>query len=260
MLMSLSTRGLVRHAFLATTASLLLSAALHAQPIDDIIAQGDVCDVKLEAAKALEYYREAEKMEPDNAGLMVRMARQYRHLMQDASSKSEKLKLGNISLDYGRRAAALAPKDSEAQLSTAISYGKMLPLQGSREQIEASKRIKEAADKAIKLNPENDLAWHIAGRWSRGIAEVGSIKRALASIVYEKMPSATFEDAIRCFQKALEINPHRVIHYIEIGRTYAQMGRENDARRYLQKGLAMPSTEKDDPDAKRTGRELLAKL
>jgi len=46
-------------------------------------------------------------------------------------------------LDYAQRAAALAPNDSEAQLSPAISYGKMAPLQGMKEQIESARRIKE---------------------------------------------------------------------------------------------------------------------
>jgi hypothetical protein len=74
--------------------------------------------------------------------------------MADATTREEKLKLGGIGLGYARRAAALAPNDSEAQLSPAISYGKLVPLQGIKEQMEAARRIKEAADKAIRLNPQ----------------------------------------------------------------------------------------------------------
>ena len=36
------------------------------------------------------------------------------------------------------------------------------------------------------------------------------------------------------------------------------MGRADDARRFIAKGLAMQNTEKDDPETKREGRELLA--
>ena len=38
------------------------------------------------------------------------------------------------------------------------------------------------------------------------------------------------------------------------------MGRNDEARKYLEKGLAMPNQEKDDPEVKEIGRELLAKL
>jgi hypothetical protein len=35
----------------------------------------------------------------------------------------------------------------------------MVPLQGIKEQTEAARRIKDAADKAIRLDPHSDLAW-----------------------------------------------------------------------------------------------------
>ena len=50
------------------------------------------------------------------------------------------------------------------------------------------------------------------------------------------------------------------MHYIELGQTYAQMGKTADARRLIAEGLAMPDVEKDDPEIKRRGRETLAKL
>mgnify|MGYP003694409427 CR=1 FL=1 len=50
------------------------------------------------------------------------------------------------------------------------------------------------------------------------------------------------------------------MHYVELGRAYAQMGRTVEARRFIEKGLAMPNVEKDDPETKRRGRETLANL
>jgi tetratricopeptide (TPR) repeat protein len=247
-------------AFSVATALLLTCAASRAQSADDLIEKGDVFDLKFKADEALKDYLPAEKLEPKNVRLLLRIARQYRHLMQDATAREDKLRLGRIALDYAQRAAALAPNDSEAQLSPAITYGKMLPFQGSKEQVEASPRIKEAVDKAIKLDPRNDTAWHVLGRWHQVLADVGLIKRTLGQLIYGKLPASTNEEAVTCFEKAIEINPHRPRHYIELGRTYAQMGRSADARRLIAKGLAMPDVEKDDPEIKRHGRETLAKL
>jgi hypothetical protein len=50
------------------------------------------------------------------------------------------------------------------------------------------------------------------------------------------------------------------MHYIELGRTYAQMDRKEEARRLITKGLGMRETEKDDPETKEKGREILEKL
>jgi hypothetical protein len=176
------------NAFSTTAALLLTCATMCAGPADNLIKNGDDLDLKLQASEALGFYLAAEKLEPKNASLLCRIARQYRHLMVDATTREEKLRLGGVSVDYAQRAAALAPDDSEAQLSPAISYGKMVPLQGMKEQIESARRIKDAVDKAI------------------------------------------------------------------------QMGKTTDARRLINKGLAMPDVEKDDPEIKRRGRETLAKL
>jgi tetratricopeptide (TPR) repeat protein len=240
----------------------LLSTGIVAsgQSADELIKKGDLHYDRLEADKALKYYLPAEKLEPDNASLLVRIARQYRHLMSDATKKHEKLNLGRTAVDYSRRAAVLAPNDAEAQLALAISYGKILPMVGNKEKVESSRLIKSAAEKVVKLDPKNDLGWHVLGRWHVVLAEVTGVRKALAQVVYGKMPTATNEAAVKCFEKAIELNPTRLMHYIELGRTYAQMDRKDEARKFINKGLGMKETEKDDPETKQKGREILAKL
>ena len=236
------------------------SLALQGQTADELIKQGDVHYDRLQAQEALKYYLPAEKLEPENPQLLVRIARQYRHLMTDAGNKDQKLKHGRTAVEYSKRAVALAPNDAEAQLALAISYGKILPLVGSKEQVATSPLIKSAADKVIRLDPKNDLGWHVLGRWHVVLADVGSVKRALAQVAYGKLPTGTSKDAARCFEKAIQLNPSRLMHYIELGRAYSQMDRKDEARKMIAKGLAMPATEKDDPETKEKGREILKKL
>ena len=231
-----------------------------AESAEALIQQGNVYYDKLQPAEALKYYLPAEKLDPRNVDLLVRIARQYRHLMSDASAKAEKLHLGTTAVNYAERAVGLAPNDPETQLAVAISYGKLLPFVSSKEQITDSRIMKLAVDKVLALDSNNDLGWQILGRWYLGLAEVSPMKRALAQMVYGKLPPANYEDAERCFEKAIQLNPNRLMHFISLGRTYADMGRCVDARRCLTKGLAMPNTEKDDPETKEKGRELLAKL
>lgn len=239
---------------------MIVSSPAQEQTAEALIARGDAHDARYEAQTALNYYLPALQQEPKNVPLLVRVARQYRHLMTDASRKEEKLRLGGVALGYAQRAAALAPQDAEAQLSPAITYGKMLPYQGSKEQVEGSAHIKKAVDKALKLDPRNDLAWHVLGRWHQVIANIGVVKRTLGRLLYSNLPTSTNEEAIKCFEKAIALNPHRARHHIELGRTYAQMGNVDEARRHINKGLAMPNTEKDDPEIKAKGEESLAKL
>ena len=226
----------------------------------NLILKGDAFDKVFKATEALEFYLQAEKIEPWNVRLLVRVARQYRHLMSDATTREKKLQLGGMALDYSRRVAGLAPNDSEAQLATAITYGKMLPLFGTKEQVEASGRIKDSADRALKIDPRNDTAWHILGRWHRTVADMGGFKRTMGSMIYGKLPSSTNEASVACFEKAIAINPNRLMFYVELGLTYAQMKKKDEARRFIAKGLSMPDVEKGDPETKQRGREALAKM
>ncbi len=238
----------------------LAGPGLGADSAAELIRKGDVHYERLQAAEALTFYLPAEKLEPHNAGLLVRIARQYRHLMSDAPKREEKLRLGQIAVDYAQRAAALAPNDPEAHLAVAISYGKLLPLQGTKQQIASSRLVKAAADRVIALDPANDLAWQVLGRWYLNLAEVGGVKRTLAKIAYGTLPPAKYEDAVRCYEKAIALNPRRLMHYIELGRAYEKMGRPEEARKFITKGLALPETEKDDPATKELGRQILKKL
>ena len=67
---------------------------MQAGPADELIAKGNVYYEKLDAQEALKYYLPAEKLEPENVRLLVRISREYRHVMSDASKTEEKLRLG----------------------------------------------------------------------------------------------------------------------------------------------------------------------
>src|SRR5215831_4773307 len=97
----------------------LSSAALGAGPADQLIEEGDVFYAKLQATDALKFYLPAEKLEPNNVRLLVRISREYRHLMSDAAKPMEKLSLGGTAVAYAKRAVSLAPNDPDAQLAVA---------------------------------------------------------------------------------------------------------------------------------------------
>ena len=238
----------------------LTSAAGYGQSAAELIAQGDVPDRAFKPAAALQCYLPAEKLEPQNLDLLLRISRQYRHLMSDAKTTAEKIKHGQTALAYDKKAAALGPRSSEAQLSAAITHGKMSQYLGKKEQIAATPIVKAAADRAIKLDPKNDSAWHVLGRWHQSLASLSGVKRGLGEMIYGALPVGSNAEAVSCFNKAIAINPNRLRHHIELGRTYAQMEKPTDARRALEKGMAMANREKDDWEEKKRGREALAKL
>jgi tetratricopeptide (TPR) repeat protein len=250
----------LRHLLITLLAIAGICSPVRAESFAELMVKGDAADRTFNPAKALASYLPAEKMDSDNVPLLLRISRQYRHLMSDTGNEKKKLEYGRLALAYDMRLAKLAPRDSDAQLSLAITYGKMMPYLGKKEQVAASPVIKAAADKAIKLDSRNDNAWHVLGRWNQTLANVSGLKRTLGGMLYGDLPTGSYQESVKCFNKAIAINPNRARHYIELGRTYAMAGQPVTARKFLEKGLAMPDKEKDDPEMKVIGREKLAEL
>lgn len=232
-------------------------SAVFSETQDELWSRARELDVRLKAGQALELYLELEKLQPENAEVPIAIARQYRHLMADAESSDEKLRLGSLALAAGERAVALGPEKSNAHLSIAITCGKMMPLKSARDQVGISARVKSSLDTALKLNPHNDLALHVLGRWHLVYAELGGVKRAAGELLFGKLPESTYADAAVCFEKARAEKPRRLMHSVELGIVYIKMGRIEEGRQLIEYGLALPSVEKDDPDVKRRGREAL---
>lgn len=246
-----------------TTLTLLAATLVAGHAFGDfaeLVKQGDAADAKFKADAALESYLPAEKLNPNDASLLVKIARQYVYRMADLSSKAEQLKAGRTALDYSERAVKLAPKDSDPHLAVAICLGKLSPLLGNKGSIEASHKIKSEAGTAAKLNPKDDFAWHLLGRWNQELAQIGGLTRAVAMVVYGSLPSASYNEAVKNFQKAIALNPNRLIHHVELGRTYALMGRKEEAKKFIEKGLAMSNRDRDDPETKERGRKTLQEL
>ncbi|WP_243838720.1 hypothetical protein [Prosthecobacter fusiformis] len=227
---------------------------------NDLVRQGDAMDQLFKPDEALKHYLPAEKQTPQDASLLVKIARQYVFRMDDLKTNADKMSSAKTALSYAQRAVKAAPNNADGHLAIAIVYGKMTPLMGNREKIEASKKIKEAAEKATKLNPGDDYAWHLLGRWHQALAGMNNITRGIARLVYGELPTASNEEAVTCLKRAISLKPDRLIHYIELGRTYAQMGKKEEARKEINQGLSMPNREKDDPETKRRGRETLQSL
>lgn len=224
------------------------------------VQQGDLHDLRFEPDEALKYYLEAEKLSPMDSALLVKIARQYVYRMDDLSGTAAKLASAQTALFYAQRAVASSPSSGEPYLALAIVWGKMTPLLSTKEKLQASRKIKEAAEKSIQLDPGNDYAWHMLGRWHQAMAGMSSLTRGIAQVVYGAMPAASNEESVRCFQKALSLNPNRLIHSVELGRTLAQMGNRDEALKYLRRGLAMPNRERDDAATKERGKAVLKQL
>ncbi len=241
----------------------LLFAALSAQAhadVAELLKQGDAFDAKLDNTHALEMYLQAEQLGASDPDTLTRIARQYVLLMNDTPSESKQKELGEKALAYSKRAVSENPEHAKSLLSLAICYGRLVPFQDTRGEIEYSRFVKEYAEKALMLDPSDSYAWHVLGVWNFELAHMGAISRAFVKLVYGSLPAASNEEAERLFRKAVQLAPDHVSHHAELGRTLAALGKKEEAREELRRALSLPSREKDDPESKKRAAATLASL
>jgi len=242
-------------------ALLLLAATLaNAQTAAALLAQGMALDEKSKNAEALVVFLEADKLQPNDAEILRLIARQYCQLIPATTTPAGKKQLALKSLDPALRAVQADPENANARLSLAIVYGRVAEHEGARRKVELSRLIKQEAEAAVRLDPGQELAWHILGRWNYELANFNPVLKALAQTIYGKFPDASNAKAAEHLQKAIALNPRSVLHHVELGRTYAALGEKTKARQEIEKGLALPSLAKDDEETKQRGRQALKQL
>lgn len=241
--------------FLAASGCLALAG-----PLEDLLQKGDRLDAKFKSQEAMKVFLEAEKLAPNNVDVLCRLAKTHDEAMVDTASKEEQKKLAQLAVDYAKRAVEIDPRSAKAHLSLAITCGRLAPYLENKAKISHSKLVKEHAEKALSLEPSNSYAHHILGAWNYEMASISPILRAVATLVYGSLPAASMQQAELFFEKAVELEPSKVSHRIELGRTYAALNKKEKARVEISKGLSLPDREKDDPNTKLRGKETLTKL
>lgn len=192
-------------------------------------------------------------------GELVEQSKDFVAKMDAASSKSEKRELGNQALDFAEQAVREDPQDAEAHLSVAIVLGKLSFLESPGERIRSAARIGDEAQRAVELDPDYDLAWFVLGRWNYEIAHLGGGTRFFAETLFGKLPVASNERAVECFERAKALNP-RLMNRAELGRAYAAVGQDDKSREELRAALAMQPSDLDERDAQLRARETLDDL
>ena len=253
--------------FLAVCAAGLaaFSLPLAGQTAADHIRQGDEYFAKFNDAKALESYLLAVQSEPSNYEALWKTARAYFDLGDltpetEAGSADKKRQLYNNAVRYSKQAIQAVPDGTWGHFFLSAAMGKYVLTQGKKEQINGSKTIKAEIEKAIELDPSNDLAFHALGRWHRRMAEIGGASRFLGGMIYGSIPKGSFEESEKNLLKAIELNPNYTNHHLELGRTYLSLKKKDLAVQQFQKVLELPDTTSKCPFYKKEAEAELAKL
>jgi tetratricopeptide (TPR) repeat protein len=229
--------------------------------LDDLLAQGAERYAHGDLKGAHTAYLEALAAAPGRFAVLHRLARVESMLAEDASGEDAR-RLVAAAVEHAREAVKTAPDSAAGHLELAVALGRQALKEGPKTQLSLSREIKSEVDRALALDPGQGRAWHVLALWNRKLASLNFLERTIARTVLGGVPEgASMDNAVADLQKAVELEPEYVNHRLELGRTLMQLKRREEARRELERAVALPGAGNPlDPKYQAEARALLTRL
>jgi regulator of microtubule dynamics protein 3 len=170
-------------------------------------------------------------------------------LIPDSLGGSERDSLFARAEALAQRAVAADSTGPEGHFAVAATVGRAALTMGRGERIRRAKVVREEALRTLALDPTHDGAYHVLGRWNAEIMRLSGLSRFFAKSFLGAgiFRQASWEAAITNMQRAVELDPARIYHRLELARIYTDRKRYQEARDQLGQIEALPDRELLDP-------------
>jgi len=242
----------------------LRPAFLAAQKPADHIALGMSAQELHDPRTALQHYQAALQQDSSNYEANWRGAMTLGTLGEQVpgSKNAERDSLYSQAVRYARRAVKSNPAGADGHFALAASLGRESLGLGKKDRIRRAGEIRSEALRTLALNPRHDGAYHILGRWNAEIMRLSGFsrffaKRFLGAGVFKE---ASWSQATYYMEKAVQLDPARIYHHLELAEIYNDQKRYKDASAQLHVVDSLPTREIMDSVYKRQAASFQRRL
>jgi tetratricopeptide (TPR) repeat protein len=221
------------------------------------ISKGLEAEARLEPLAALDCFRRADELRPNDSFVLQKMAQQLSDaaFVERDADKTERML--NEAFSYARRAVDVDPDSAVNRLSLAVLYGRLAGYSDTRTKVRYAQRVRDEAEVALRLDESYAWAYHVLGKWHAEMSRIGQAKRILASLLYGGFSRPSLDTAIELLERAVELEPDAIAHRVELGFAYAADGQNERARAQWERSVRLDSEHIYDPAAKMRALEAL---
>ncbi len=246
----------------AATASGRATGASFDSNVTALLAAGDREFAARRAAAALAHYEAALTQAPMRYDVLWRTSRTLIDVGEvDANAKRRRATFARASV-LAQRAASQNPGDAEGHFHVSRALGREALSVPARERTKYAIAIREAALRALALDPDHAGAQHVLGRWHAEIMRLNGFMRSVAKTFMggKVFDEASWAEAVRLLEAACAEEPDRTVHLVALGQVYRDAGNTAAARRTLEAALRAPLQDPNDETYKREAERDLRAL
>lgn len=228
---------------------------------------GDSLMSALETGRAIEAYRQALAVRPDDPVLLWKTARALSNRTAETPGREDDRPLHEQAVELARRAVGAGADigRTHTTLATALGrYGDWLAhecrIRCAGQVVDMGREAYRATRRAIELDPYDPAPFIVLGVYHRRLATVPLVVKAIAKTFLGGYPPVSLEQSASYLERAIRMDAADVTSHLELARTYAEMDRRGDARAELRKALAAPVRERLDAVQQEDAARILAEL
>lgn len=242
-----------------------LAAPIHAQLAPDHVARGVAATRARNLPAALRQFEAALARDSSSYEANWRAAMTL-GLMGDPFPMRKKSPLRDSlyarAERYARRAVGANPAGAEGHVALAASLGRAAILVGAEEKVRRAGLIREEALRALAINPQQDEAHHILGRWNAEIMRLPGIARFMARhfLGARVFNQASWPRATHHMEQAVRLAPDRIAHRVALADIYVDAKQPRKAEDQLRLVSSMPVREAMDTNYKQQAASLRARM
>ena len=250
----------MRQLILAVT-FFVTSAQLGAQA-NEHVSRGDDAYAALRPVDAVAHFEAAVAEDSTDYQALWKASRSLADLAEYEGDKGNRAAMYRRAERLARLAVAVKPDDAEAHFHLARALGRVALSHGPKDRVKYGKAVREEALEALRLDANHPGALHVMGMWHAEVRRLPGIARFFAkSFLGGKIfGSARWDEAVRLLSRAVEVDPERLAHHLDLARIYRDTDQAEQARLHYQHVLDGAATDYNDAHYKREAGEEIGRL
>lgn len=233
--------------------------------LQDIFRASDSLKVSDGRQAEIDFLRESRGQCDSSSNITSRIAMKYiewgdisynEHGVDDEVSRKE---LFDSALQWAKKAAIEDSTDHFNFEVLSMSFAAYLSVRGLRVKAVYADSVRINAEHCIRLNPKNDRAYHILGRWHYEVAKLSKLVRFMSRLAFGTVPSGSYEESVEYFREAVSIHDS-IVNRFWLAKALVEIGEKKRALENFKKIEGMNNVQENDPFFKKNAKEIIEEL
>lgn len=243
-------------------ACLISSQTGQTQPVEALWEEGLRLEKRNEDAPALEYFMKILQHNPNHIGALCKASKLYSRIGGRSEIKSEKKEKVLKAKTLACEAIHIDSQNTDAHFQYIVALGLLSEMADNpKDKFENARIIKKEAETVLRGDSNYAAVYYVLGKWNDALSGLNWFEQFIGQTLLGGIPpGASYPEALRHFQHAIDLQPDCILFYYGMAKTLADHGQYDEALKKLEEALLLPILEPDDQKRKESCKQLVNQI